>query len=153
MEEIGPFIYKETVFKDNLVDNLNFTLTYNDRRNYEFIPEMSVHNESFEITTLNMAVVAVIEKLKYANMATILGVDAVLAAYSEKILVTKTIREILWGYEDSLLNLLVPFGFAPTNIIGFFIQHNDTETGKFTVHTGEDDYTKVGWVDNYNDKP
>lgn len=56
-EEVGPFIYKEYRIKEDMVDNLNYTMTYNDRRYYIFAPELSPHEESEQITTLNMAAV------------------------------------------------------------------------------------------------
>jgi hypothetical protein len=56
-EEIGPFIYKETRMKDNIVDNLNYTISYSDRRFYNFLPDISPFQEDHPITTVNMAAV------------------------------------------------------------------------------------------------
>jgi hypothetical protein len=56
-QEIGPFVYKETRLKDNIKDNMNYTLSYLDRRYYNFIPEMSTYLESYPITTINLAAV------------------------------------------------------------------------------------------------
>jgi scavenger receptor class B protein 1 len=65
-EEVGPFIYKESRAKDNIVDNRNYTISYSDRRYYNFLPDISPFKEDHQITTVNMAAV-VIAKLKLMN--------------------------------------------------------------------------------------
>lgn len=150
LEEIGPFVFQEFVFKDNLVDNNNGTLTYKDRREYYFMRNMSVHDQNFKITTLNMAAVVVLDKVKYMNFAIVEAVNLALWLTGETLLITKSVNEILFGYEDALLHRLKPLGLVPSDIVGLFIERNNTVDGIYTVNTGVDDYTKVGKVEYYN---
>ena len=71
----------------------------------------------------------------------------------ETLLITKTANEILFGYEDTLLSYLLPFGIVPSDRVGLFIDKNNTVTGLYNVFTGEDDYKNVGRVDRYNNEP
>ncbi len=153
LEEVGPFVFQEFVFKDNIVDNANGTLTYKDRREYVFMKEMSAHEQDYQITTLNMAAIAVIDQIKYSNGAIVRIVNFGLGLIGETLLIKKTVNEILFGYEDKLLSYLVPFGIVPSDIVGLFIGKNNTVDGVYTVNTGEDDYKNVGQVERYNYEP
>lgn len=151
-EEVGPFIYKEYVYKDNMVINENGTLTYKDRREYYFMSNMSAHDQSYSITSLNMAAITVINGIKYQNFAVAGLVNLALRAVGETLLITKTVREIMFGYEDEFLKYLkiVAPSMVPTEIVGLFIGKNNTVDGTFTVNTGETDYKKTGIVETYN---
>ena len=64
-EEIGPFVYREFRIKEDITDNLNFTITYKERKRYQFVPELSPYLESFPITSLNVAALVSYLKFKY----------------------------------------------------------------------------------------
>ncbi len=115
--------------------------------------EMSAHEQDYQITTLNMAAIAVIDQIKYSNGAIVRIVNFGLGLIGETLLIKKTVNEILFGYEDKLLSYLVPFGIVPSDIVGLFIGKNNTVDGVYTVNTGEDDYKNVGQVERYNYEP
>jgi hypothetical protein len=101
---------------------------------------------------------------------------------NDTLIIHKTARELLFGYEDRLLEVLknlvdsifkdlIPsieigyftgvsfFFFANTSLIvpksnpcHLSKQKNGTVAGHFTVFTGVDDYKKVGVVERYNYK-
>ena len=126
-EEIGPFVYREYATRDHIIDNLNFTLTYNQVKRYEFVPEMSPYEETYQITTLNMAAITVVNQIKY--MPSIIH-DAVNVALTltgdNSLFVTKSARELLFGYEDKFLKTLkkltekIDPNLVPTVIVGFY---------------------------------
>lgn len=122
-EEIGPFVYREYIIKDHLVDNLNFTITYDQVRRYEFIQELSPYEEAYEITTLNMAAVTVISQIKYMPDLVHDAVNFALSITGDNsLLITKSVRDILFGYEDEFLKELKKIApkLVPTEIVGLF---------------------------------
>lgn len=65
---------------------------------------------------------------------------------------TRSVKEILWGYHDPMLNIsgvIDPHWFY-TDKIGFFINKNNTDDGVYTVFTGANDITQLGIIDQYN---
>lgn len=177
-EEIGPFVFREYITKENIVDNLNYTISYSERRRYVFQRDMSPYELDYEITSLNLAVVTVLSQIKYSADWIHDAVNAALTVAGENsILVRKPVRELLFGYEDDFLKQLkkiVP-SLVPTDIVGLFtnvfpsffshvilflhiickrmpplFQRNDTIYANFTIYTGVDDYKKVGAIERYN---
>jgi len=99
-----------------------------------------------------MAAVTVINGIKYQNFAIAEIVNLALRGVGETLLITKTVREIMFGYEDQFLadlKIIAP-SLVPSEKVGLFIGKNNTVDGSFTVNTGEADYKKVGYVENYN---
>lgn len=155
IEEIGPFVYREYIHRDNLVDNGNYTLSYIDRKSYIFEREMSQYDEDFKVTTLNLATVVVYQKVK--NLGGIVEGIVVngLKLFGEDLTTTRTARDIIWGYKDGLLAFLkplLPAGLIPTDTIGFFINQNDSLANLYTIYTGEDDARRTGLVEKWNHK-
>ena len=151
-EQIGPFVYKEIVTKENIVDNKNFTITYNEKRQYTFIRNMSVHDEDFVLTSLNMASITILNGVRYQSNFIVSMVNLALRGAGETLLITKTVNEILFGYKDNFLAILkklVP-SLVPTDVVGLFIGKNDTYDGLYTIFTGEDSYKNVGVVQHFN---
>ena len=36
-EEIGPFVFQEIVTKEQIVDNMNYTISYKEKKQYFFL--------------------------------------------------------------------------------------------------------------------
>lgn len=123
-EEVGPFVFHEYITKEDIVDNLNYTITYNERRRYKFIPEMSPYELEYNITSLNMAVVTIMSQVKYsANWIHDVVNVALSATKDNSILINKSVNEILFGYEDSFLKQLKKIlpKLVPSDSVGLFI--------------------------------
>ncbi|CAF0927586.1 unnamed protein product [Brachionus calyciflorus] len=152
-EEIGPFVFKEIVVKEDLVDNLNYTISYREKKQYYFIQEMSPYEFDYPITTLNMGPITVINGIKYSSKIVQNAVNLALKATGDTLLVEKMpARDLLFGYKDKFLVQLkkVLPNLVPTDTVGLFIDKNNTFDGLYTIYTGADDYNKVGLVEKYN---
>ena len=125
LEEIGPMVYEETIIKANVTDNHNLTLSFTQKKQYKFRADLSKYNESFEITTVNMAVFAILDKIKYSPKPVHDALDLACRRVGEKVTVTKTVKEMIFGYRDPLLAMLklMPIikKFVTTEIVGFFV--------------------------------
>lgn len=67
VEDLGPFVYEETVDKYNLKLE-NSKLTYNERRSYKFQPLLSKGLEIDTVTVPNIPMMSVIKTVKSSMM-------------------------------------------------------------------------------------
>ncbi|XP_078083209.1 scavenger receptor class B member 1 isoform X2 [Mustelus asterias] len=153
LEQRGPYVYREYRQKNNITFHNNYTVSYREYRRYHFCPERSAGNESDEIVLPNMLALGaalMVEDLPYALK---LIFSTALKTFNETPFITKSVKEIMWGYDDPLvdfLNRIFP-GIIPfKGKFGLFVEMNNSNTGLFTVYTGVDNITKVHLVDNWN---
>lgn len=154
LEEIGPFVYKEHRLKENITHNDNYTISYKQRRIFEFIPELSAYNESFPITTLNIVTVNIINNLQANPQQSIWLLNLAFGMSDAKLTINKTAGQILWGYDDTLLSLmgsLLP-NKVKSNKVGLMDGKNNTIEGWYTIFTGADDISKLGLIHSFNYK-
>ena len=126
-EEVGPFVYRESVVKENVLIHLDNTITYNEKKSYHFVPEMSIHDESFTITSINLVTVLATNKLRYFSDTLREVVNLILQGFGETLIIKKSVNEILFGYHDPILSAIknvtdrVDKNLIPSDMIGLFI--------------------------------
>ncbi|XP_068163331.1 platelet glycoprotein 4 [Antennarius striatus] len=135
--EKGPYTYRTRYLpKEDITFNNNFTASFLLPAGAIFEPSMSVGPEEDNVTSLNLAVAGA-----YSLVPKELHIFLEKAINSSKssLFQHRTVKEILWGYKDPMLNSLV----------GLFAPYNGTYDGKYNVYTGEDDINKVGIIDRW----
>ncbi|XP_041816228.1 scavenger receptor class B member 1 isoform X2 [Chelmon rostratus] len=153
VEQRGPYVYRKRIQKDNITFHANNTVSYMEYRQYYFEPSMSAGNESDVVTIPNMLVLAasaMMEKMPYALR---LVVSATFRNFGEEAFMTKTVGELMWGFDSALLeflNKLMPGKLPVTGKFGLFADFNNSNTGLFTIFTGQDDIRNVHKVDSWN---
>ncbi|KAL5021180.1 hypothetical protein ScPMuIL_000335 [Solemya velum] len=148
----GPYTYREYRSKVNITFNDNGTVTYRQPRTFSFEPEMSVGNESDEFTTANPLIWTILQALRWEPPWLQELLSVVSTAGGEQLFFRKSVRDIVWGYEDELIHTLqsIDKDWFYSDIVGYFINKNDTDDGVYTVFTGETDINKVGVINRYN---
>jgi len=121
-EEIGPFVYQEFITKEEIVDNFNYTITYKERRRYSFVQELSPYEDTYPITTINMAPIVVINGIKDSTGIVHSLINLALQATGETLLVTQPAKNLLFGYKDNFLAFLKTLDkkLVPTEYVGLF---------------------------------
>ncbi|XP_062930054.1 scavenger receptor class B member 1 isoform X1 [Mobula hypostoma] len=149
----GPYVYREYRQKSNITFHNNYTVSYREYRRYYFYPEGSAGNESDELVFPNMITLGaalMVEDLPYPLKVVF---STALKAFKETPFIKKTVKEIMWGYDDSFidfLNRMFPGMLPFKGKFGLFAEMNNSDSGLFTVYTGVDNITKVHMVDNWN---
>ncbi|XP_062618406.1 lysosome membrane protein 2-like isoform X1 [Saccostrea cucullata] len=150
--ERGPYTYIEKRIKYDVIHNSNGTVTYKQNRTFHFAPEMSVGPESDRFISPNPVFWSLITALKWEEPVISKIISYVTALTEEDVFMNRTVKELLWGYQDRALHIAK--GLAPdwfyTDIAGYFINKNATNDGVYTIFTGENDITKLGHIDQYN---
>ncbi|NXY91127.1 SCRB1 protein, partial [Alcedo cyanopectus] len=153
LNQRGPYVYREYRYKTNITFHDNDTVSFLEYRNLFFQPDLSKGSEDEYIVLPNillMGAAAMMEKLP--NFMKFL-LSGALAGLKEEAFMNRTVGEIMWGYDDPLVdtvNTFVP-GLIPfKGKFGLFAELNNSNSGLFTVNTGMKDISRVHMVDSWN---
>ncbi|KAL4234338.1 Scavenger receptor class B [Mactra antiquata] len=153
VEQIGPYTYSEKRVKFDIVWHDNGTVSYRQKRIFQFVPEMSKGNkETDQFLVPNPVYWALFSALRYEYSSVQTIISYLAALFDEHPFMYRPFKEVIWGYRDPMLNVtkaIDPEWFY-TDIIGFFMNKNDTDDGVYNVFTGEKDIDQLGVIDRYN---
>lgn len=148
--EVGPYAYKAKLIKEDVKWINDGLIEFVPKVIYRYNPRKSKGNRQIEkITTLNMPLISALHSMKNADddraQKTIASFVEILG---QKPYVTQTVRDLLWGYDNQLLNLAMTINDAsvfpedkvyPYSQFGFFVGKNDTNIGRMRVASGLED--------------
>ncbi|XP_044296668.1 scavenger receptor class B member 1 isoform X2 [Varanus komodoensis] len=153
LNQRGPYVYRETRQKENVTFYDNGTVSFLEYRRFYFLPDQSNGSESDYIVIPNPIVMGASLMLENMPFGVKLSFTSALALFGQKAFMNRTVGQILWGYDDPLLEFLntIKPGMLPfKGKFGLFSELNGTSTGLFTVYTGMDDISKIHMVDSWN---
>ncbi|XP_057674798.1 lysosome membrane protein 2-like [Corythoichthys intestinalis] len=150
VNQVGPYTYREYRYKDNvtMVDDGKMVSGYNTK-SFVFLRDKSVGDPAFDnITTVNIPAWAVMNKVKgsfwKASMVSIW-----MNSIGSGLFTTRTVDELLWGYEDPLLVRIAPSNPEVETTFGLMYKKNGSNDGEFVFHTGEQNYLDYGRVETW----
>ncbi|XP_061886840.1 scavenger receptor class B member 1-like isoform X1 [Entelurus aequoreus] len=153
VEQRGPYVYRKRIQKENVTFHANNTVSYREYRSYYFEPDMSSGNESDVVTIPNMLVLGAAVMMENLPFAVRLMISATFKTFKEGPFLTKTVGELMWGYDSGLVDFLNKYlpGMLPSSgKFGLFAEFNNSDTGLFTIFTGQDNIRNVHRVDSWN---
>ncbi|XP_067848532.1 lysosome membrane protein 2-like [Heptranchias perlo] len=143
VRQIGPYTYKEIRHRTNVSLFDNATISAVTPRTFIFEPLMSVGDpKNDSVTTINIPFIALLRMLKYSGMVKKIGASILFTLRSRTLFHTRSVDELLWGYEDPILKLghkLLP-SFIKDCRFGLFYGMNGTNDGEYVFNTGKNDY-------------
>lgn len=160
VQELGPFVYKEKVERINVEFNKNGTVTYQEKRSSEFIPEMSSGNpERLFITAPNLPLISAISSSADSFILTQKFMSPFMSLFLEGFLVKPflhlKIDDYFWGYEDNIYTLAQ--GLASTvhkdarlSKFGIISSRRGLSTDTITMHSGVGNLDELGIITRYN---
>jgi len=126
VQQIGPYTFTEKHERVNIETYDNFTLKFQQKRTWHFVPELSNGTMSDDVTTLNVPAVGASYTLRHAPLWFKIGFNRLIARFKSTLYLTKNVQELLFdGYEDPLLDLashLPPGTVPPYDKFGWFYQ-------------------------------
>ncbi|KAJ3604826.1 hypothetical protein NHX12_026878 [Muraenolepis orangiensis] len=148
--QMGPYTYREFRPMEEVVFLENGTkVSAVNPKTYVFQRNMSVGPESHLVRTVNIPAVTVMEKFKdssfIANM-----ISAYMRSSGEGLFTTRSVGELLWGYQDQLLKSLKTFKPDLDDMFGLFYKANTTNDGDYVFFTGQTNYSDFSKVDTWN---
>ncbi|KAM4635702.1 lysosome membrane protein 2c [Polymixia lowei] len=148
--QIGPYTYREyrPMEQVDFMDNGTKVAAVNTKT-YIFQRNMSRGPESDLIRTGNVPAMTVMEKFKnHPVMANL--ISSYMKSLGEGLFTTRTVGELLWGYEDGLLKALKVLDPELDDVFGLFYKTNATNDGDYVFFTGQQDYKDFARVDTWN---
>jgi len=159
LAECGPYVFLEKHRRSNITWNENGTVTYNQIRTWHFVPRLSNGSLDDEITNLNVMSASVAYAVRHSDALFKIGANALLTLRGGSLFVTKSVGELLYdGYQDPLIDFLresdSPIFHVPFEKFGWFVDRNDSWSydGVFNMNTGQNDITKMGMLNKWNDE-
>ncbi|XP_070706966.1 lysosome membrane protein 2c isoform X1 [Pempheris klunzingeri] len=148
--EIGPYTYREyrPMEQVNFKDNGTKVAAVNTKT-YIFQRNMSRGPESDLIRTVNIPAVSVMEKFKDESFVASL-ISSYMKATDEGLFTTRSVGELLWGYEDGLLQALKKLKPGLDDVFGLFYKSNASNDGDYVFFTGQQNYRDFARVDTWN---
>lgn len=156
VQELGPFVYRETVERINIEFNENGTVTYQEKRSNEFVPEMSQGDpEHLTITVPNLPLISAISKSVDTFYITQKFMSLVFAGFNIKPFLHLKINDYFWGYEDTIYTIAQ--GLASTvhkdahlSKFGIISSRRGISSDRITIHSGVGNLNELGIITRYN---
>ncbi|XP_073826535.1 croquemort [Musca autumnalis] len=157
--ELGPYVYLEKHLKENVTHHDNGTVTYFERRTWFFDAERSNGTEDDLITTAHPITATVADEMRHSNKLIKKVINFMLNREGGSLYTTKKAGDwIFHGYEDRLIDFLNLFNTSKINIpytkFAWLADRNQSleYDGSFTIYTGEDDLSKLGYLTHWNNR-
>ncbi|CAK1600590.1 unnamed protein product [Parnassius mnemosyne] len=154
VEQLGPYVYRESHSKVNITWNDNSTVTFYNERWWHFQPELSNGSLSDNITSINPIVATVAYILRHQPIFLRVAVDVFMRMYHENLFLTANVSSWLYdGIEDPLFDIAAHFPDLPFAIpfdkFGWFYSRNGSQEydGVFVINTGASDFSQLGNVE------
>ncbi|XP_011380204.1 scavenger receptor class B member 1 [Pteropus vampyrus] len=139
--------------KSNITFNDNDTVSFVEYRSFQFQPDKSNGLESDYIVMPNILVLGASVMMEDKPMSLKLIMTLIFTTFNERAFMNRTVGEIMWGYEDPLVQLInkyFPNMFPFKGKFGLFAEFNNSDSGLFTVFTGIKNFSRIHLVDKWN---
>lgn len=153
LQERGPYVYREFRQKRNITFNDNDTVSFVEHRSFQFAPERSRGSEDDYIVMPNILVLGSATMMEDKPIGLRLLMTMAFSSTQQRAFMNRTVRDIMWGYEDPLLNFINKYfpGMVPfKGKFGLFAELNNSDSGLFTVFTGVRNFSRIHLVDKWN---
>ncbi|XP_063171484.1 scavenger receptor class B member 1 isoform X2 [Candoia aspera] len=153
LSQRGPYVYREHRQKRNITFHSNNTVSFLNYRSFVFEPDRSNGSESDYIIFPNILVLGAAVMLENMPFALRLTFSGALTFFREKAFINRTVKEVIWGYDEPFTQFLNNLGVPIVPFkekFGLFVNLNNSHMGLFTVYTGSDNISKVHTMDTWN---
>lgn len=153
LKEHGPYTYREKWEKRNIEFIGSDQVRFNPVVTLIFEPSLSVGNENDQLTILNIPAIGMIENSLKGN-ADKSSINFVNSIMYTKLFIKRTVKQLLSGYEDDLLDMakdMMPDKIK-SNIFSITKGKNGTIKNQFSIRTGSSNCKNKGSVVTFNGK-
>ncbi|XP_015108734.1 scavenger receptor class B member 1 [Diachasma alloeum] len=151
VQEVGPYIYRETLTRVNTVFYPNGTLSFQERRSFQW--EGGSPDDDIVVVP-NIPLLTTMAFARDMSIVTQLGLTFAISTFIPQTFVTLPVGGFLWGYDDKLFDAAKPLlsilGEVPMEKFGVLAMKNGVSKDVLTMHTGEGDLSKMGMIERVN---
>ncbi|EMP26516.1 Scavenger receptor class B member 1 [Chelonia mydas] len=135
----GPYVYREYRFKTNITFHDNGTVSFLEYRRFYFQPDLSHGMEEDYIVVPNILVMGAAVMLETLPQLLKMLISGALAGMGQGAFMNRTVGEIMWGYDDPLIDVLNNFvpGLIPfKGKFGLFVDLNYWQSDECNMING-----------------
>lgn len=153
VQELGPYIYQETKNRVNVVMHENSTVTFQEKRSYEWIggrPENDI------VVIPNIPLMFTIAFVRDLSFPLRFITNSLLASLRQRTFINETVGGFLWGYKTPLFDLAKPLIMLKENLsfdkFGLLVVKNGVNKDRITMNTGSRSLDDLGIIERVNGK-
>lgn len=113
VQELGPYIYHETISRVNVEIHDNDTLTYQEKRSHQWAGGRSINDT---VVIPNIPLMSATAYVRDLNFAARLALTTVLTTLQQKTFLSVKAGGFIWGYDDHLFHVAKPLISLTKNI-------------------------------------
>ncbi|XP_034952739.1 scavenger receptor class B member 1-like [Chelonus insularis] len=151
VEEVGPYIYRETLTRINYVFHENGTISFQEKRSFQW--EGGRPDDEIIIAP-NVPLMAAMAFVKDMSFFAHLALTGVLTTLQSKPFTSVTAGGLLWGYDDKIFELGKPFISFQEHIsfekFGLLAHKNGVSSDVITMNTGIHDLNQLSMIERVN---
>lgn len=151
VQELGPYVYKETLSRVNLEFHDNGTITYQEKRSFEWI---SGRSDEESVVVPNVPLIGAVAYSRDFHFVAQMGVTVFLATVRAKPFIKVSAGEFLWGYDDNIFKMGKSLQLfkrkVPFEKFGILAFKNGLNGDRITIHTGNNDLDHLGLIQSIN---
>lgn len=142
VQEVGPFVYRESLSRANVHLHENRTVTYQEKRSFQWISGLS---ERQKVTVPNVLLMSALAYSRDLNYLLQIGFTVLMTGLNlrAKPFLELPVGEYFWGYEDELFEMAKRFSplkqALPYDKFGILAFRSGLNADRITMHTGTDD--------------
>ncbi|XP_045508738.1 scavenger receptor class B member 1-like [Colias croceus] len=155
LDDVGPYVYSQQLERVNIKFEGDL-LTYQERNNFQFLPEKSTGAHFDQVFVPNLPLLGVVAKsvsLQYFGQIALKTTLSTFANHKDAFL-KLPVQRFLWGYDDSIIDLAKPVlslqGQLNFDKFGLLVTKNGTVSDRLTINTGENDKDKMNILEKLN---
>ncbi|XP_024944736.1 lysosome membrane protein 2-like isoform X2 [Cephus cinctus] len=152
VEEVGPYVYRETLSRVNVKLHENGTASYQEKRSFQWEGGSS-DDEKIEIP--NIMLLTTLAFTRDKSYLAQLSVTTLLSSLRVKTFNSLTVRDFLWGYDDEIYNMVkhiitLQYGSALEKF-GLLATKTGVSKDRITIDTGsKGDLRNLGVYQRFN---
>lgn len=162
VNQTGPYVYRVNFERRNVsFECKNTCLSYELYKTYTFERNMSIGDETDEITTVNLPILNLATRLLHTNKTVKGKVGKIIKRQNETLYSRVSVSDLLWGYENKNLKVVVDFldayfDFHPLNDTKYGLMYQSgqpqrtTFQGAFEASTGTDALSDLWNIKTWN---
>ncbi|XP_024868655.1 lysosome membrane protein 2-like [Temnothorax curvispinosus] len=151
VEELGPYEYRETLSRENVALHDNGTVTYQDKRSFEWVGGRPGNDT---IVVPNVPLMFTTAYVRDLGFAVRFFIHTVLSSLGESTFVNVTADGFLWGYDTQLFEMARPLMMLQRKIpfekFGLMAMKNGIDVDHITMHTGSKGMENLGMIERVN---
>ncbi|KAK3931604.1 Scavenger receptor class B member 1 [Frankliniella fusca] len=158
VQELGPYVYRETLERINVRFHDNGTMSYNEKRSHVFEPPPGSSSREDDVVVVpNLPLIGAVARTRMEGVAAQAALNIGFFFNPPGEFETLRARDFLFGYNNSVYSMLKGVsalaGRAPLPKLGLLASRSGVSNDTYTVWTGRGDVSRLDVVSRFNGRP